>query len=391
MKLFLVPLLVACAAVAFAQSNYHKGYVVKSNGDTVKGYIDYREWSQCPLAIKFKFQEDDPEPVHFDPHTIMAFDITGMETYRTYKGAISMNKTSFPDLPSRLDTSKKIDTIFIRQVSRGKYLTLFYHSDKRKTRFFIAEKDAEPVELNYAQYYQNNHDVVVSSSYRNLLIYYIQKYAPGNDMLIHQAQTVEYTEAGLENLVSSLNGDTKTNKTKPNARLFVGGGINFVTAEVLTTNNSYYPSPVSPTINAGVDVFVNPDVQQLVLRAQLSLWYVNSSIPLYTNASVQQFNATITPQLLFNFYNSDNLKWYIDAGWSFSFSAISSSGLPSQGASNPSGAKWSNFPLQIGVTINKSFDISLQYTGYGGYIDFPSFAMADKAVGVGIKYFIPKK
>src|ERR1041384_6957193 len=30
----------------FAQSNYRPGYVVQSNGDTLKGFINYREWGK---------------------------------------------------------------------------------------------------------------------------------------------------------------------------------------------------------------------------------------------------------------------------------------------------------------------------------------------------------
>src|ERR1700758_771886 len=121
MKLFFTAVFVAIAAVVFAQSNYHPGIVIKNSSDTLKGYIDYREWEQNPKVINFKLNKDDRQVLQFDPHAIKEFEISGMETYVTYQGIISMDKTSFPDLPLASDTSKKLDTIFLKQVIKGKY------------------------------------------------------------------------------------------------------------------------------------------------------------------------------------------------------------------------------------------------------------------------------
>jgi len=50
MKFFSPPLFLAviAPAVLFAQSNFKSGYIVMPKGDTVKGYIDYREWDNNP-------------------------------------------------------------------------------------------------------------------------------------------------------------------------------------------------------------------------------------------------------------------------------------------------------------------------------------------------------
>jgi len=391
MKLNFVAFFLIIPTFLFGQANYQKGFVIKNSGDTLKGYIDYREWSLSPLEISFKLKKDDREAIQFDPRTIGGFEISGMEAYLSYRGPVSMNKTTFPDLPSKLDTSKMIDSIFMRLVTKGKYLSLYYQKDRRKIRFFIEEYDGKPMELNYSQFYQNNHDLVINTSYRNFLIYYIKKYAPANNDLIRRAQLAEYSEAGLESVVNGINGEAALNKNKAATRFFAGGGINIINIQELASFKSYYTSSVSPTLNAGIDVFVNPNIQQLILRAQVSFWYINSNIPNYASARFQQVNASITPQILYNFYNSDKLKFYIDAGWNFNFSTISTSGINSQGYLGPSGAAWTNFPLQIGVIINKKLDLSLQYTGYSDLVDYSNFTLANKVLGIGIRYFIPNK
>jgi hypothetical protein len=65
MKLLSILLLVALPTAIFAQTNFHQGYVVKTNGDTVKGYIDYREWGQNPLSIDFRTNKDDKQTQQF--------------------------------------------------------------------------------------------------------------------------------------------------------------------------------------------------------------------------------------------------------------------------------------------------------------------------------------
>lgn len=37
-----------------AQANYKKGFVVTSQGDMLRGFIDYREWVRNPEEVKFK-------------------------------------------------------------------------------------------------------------------------------------------------------------------------------------------------------------------------------------------------------------------------------------------------------------------------------------------------
>ena len=46
--LFLLPLL------SIAQANYKSGYVVTLKGDTLRGYINYKEWGRNPKDIDFK-------------------------------------------------------------------------------------------------------------------------------------------------------------------------------------------------------------------------------------------------------------------------------------------------------------------------------------------------
>src|ERR1700749_4494076 len=103
MRVFFFALFVVFPAVIFAQSNYHPGYVIKNNGDTLKGLVNYREWAYSPLSIEFKTAASS-SVIEFNPRSIKAFQITGLETYISYSGKISMNRTDPDYLPDGLDT-----------------------------------------------------------------------------------------------------------------------------------------------------------------------------------------------------------------------------------------------------------------------------------------------
>ncbi len=62
------------AQSSFAQENYLEGKVIFQSGDTLEGYIDYRNWSKNPLQVLFK-ESLDHDPSSFLPGDIRAFHV----------------------------------------------------------------------------------------------------------------------------------------------------------------------------------------------------------------------------------------------------------------------------------------------------------------------------
>jgi hypothetical protein len=401
MKLLYIFLLLTFLPTAiFAQSNYHEGYVLKNDGDTLKGYIDYREWAQNPKSIDFKINKGDNQLLKFTPQTIKEFQITGMETYISYTGKISMDGTRFLDLSVGLDTTKQQSSIFLKQLATGDHAMLFYHNDKKKDRFFIAEKNESPVELKYYQYYINERDIKEISVYRGQLILYINKFNAGNKGLMNEVARARYTQTDLEHLVDEINGVDKASnnaKTKKSSnRFFIGAGVNYTQTLYHNINFATVPtsSTISPKIDLGYDVFVNPNVQKFILRADFSLSYISPRLILPASANshtndiykFNQYTASIVPQVLFNFYNKDNLKVYIDAGVSFNLSGYSKTKIidPNTGTQDPTQQPydlepyWANFPLQVGVMLNKKMEFSFTYTGIASYTQYVYSSLSNR-------------
>src|SRR6185436_17537868 len=69
-----------CSLLLFAQSNFIPGSITKSAGETLNGFIDYKEWSKNPSAISFKKSLDETTS-SYSVEDLLGFEITGKEKY----------------------------------------------------------------------------------------------------------------------------------------------------------------------------------------------------------------------------------------------------------------------------------------------------------------------
>ena len=409
----------ALPSLVIAQSNYKTGYVLKNNGDTLKGYINYKEWTQCPLSIDFKIDKGDKKSLEFNPRNIKGFYVDGLDTYISYRGQISMNHTEFQDLPSFIDTNKKNDTVFLQRVTTGKYLTFYYQADNFKQRLFIAEANSQPLELKYFPYVNATGQVMSSNIYKGQLTFYIKKYAPGNESLVNKVERISYQPDDITPIIDKINPNTTTIKKISPIRLFAGIDMNATTNQITITKSSEIvktQGTVLPMFNLGLDLFNNPNVQQFIFRAQLSFFYTNPQIHFsdsentnigshtysFNYYTFNQYTAAITPQLLFNVFNKENFKIHLGVGAAFYFSAYSNNKLETQNVdgSIASGSTiknpytleslWFNTPTQLGTTINKRIEIDFTYFGYTAFTNNPNFTVATRSFGLGLKYLFSR-
>lgn len=397
--------------------------VVKNNGEILKGFIDYTNGDQTPTVVNFRVNKDDKETLQFRPENIKGFEISGFEKYITYTGLISNDSNSTPDLPNSLDTSKIQATVFLRQITTGPYLSLYSHTDGKKTRYFIAEGSAMPVELKYNQYYTEHHDVVEKSSYRGQLIFYIYKYAASDKRLVREAGETAFERDQLKQIIDEINGNlidpNNVNKSS-RLRFFMGAALMYTKTEYnnpgfsvsTETGMLYYAFQshsisVLPQLNAGVDILNNPNVQQLFFRVNASLSFVSvdTSYPVTStqndNLSFDQFTFGITPQIIYNIYNRDNFKVYIDGGVALNFSTYGTMELSGQAVAPADSPNvhlpsfslshfWVGVPFQTGVVINKRWEASFCFTPYSKIVPTTSEKLSNESFGVGIKFFLGK-
>lgn len=417
MRSLFIALLITLPVIVFAQPNYHEGYVLKNNGDTLKGFINYREWAYSPVTVEFKTSKNDGAVQEFNPNTIKGFQVTGFETFASFVGLISMNKNIFPDIPSNLDTTRQPGAIFLKQVTTGDHITLYLNNEVGKNRFFIAEKNDVPVELKYYEYYgASRSDEVFDNLFRGQLLLLIYKYKNGDTRLMNDLEQVKFNEPDLKSVVDKINNvdpSKRVNKASSENRvsifrLFAGLGATNTTTSynylASTTgsdvnggvgfNYNYltlHSTTLSPKINVGLDIFTNPNVQQFIFRVELSYWYANASFNEnindvngsvnVTSFSFAQHNFSFIPQLLYNVYNTDKIKIYLDAGASINFSSYTSKGqIPIDVKS-----LWAYFPFQAGFVLNKKTEVYFMYGTSTIFSDNTYIALSNQSISLGLK------
>ncbi len=130
----------ALPIVALSQSNYRQGYVIKSDGDTLKGYINYKEWSESPKAIEFKQKSADAQSVSYNAPAIKSFRVNGLDNYISYVGPVTAGKThTIEGLSNFLDTAVRQDEVFLKVISSGPNVKLLYNADKENTGILLSK------------------------------------------------------------------------------------------------------------------------------------------------------------------------------------------------------------------------------------------------------------
>lgn len=413
-------------ALSYAQSNYKPGYVVNLKGDTLKGFIDYREWNIDPEAIDFKTLLTDKNPKKFGPSDISYFNITGLDEYQQYSGQISMDITEKDHLGYSRDTTYTTATGFFKVLQKGNNLALYSYTDGLKTRFFIGEAPGySPKELVYRLYYNYSGDnvngqkgvTVNENTYMKQLFALANKYSVLNDDLQREIERADYRRDDLLSVVSKINHISNDEFKKsvgskgPIYNLFVSAGVNINQISTVT-DGPYYAgggrsqTSYMPAASLGINFFANPNTRQLQFRLEAGIalskynylynLQVNPYIPF--KASFNETTFSISPQIIYNFYNAENFKIYAGAGISLSIYSFSNAYFGSQSQANSASDIAANdvfyfhkiddtFLLKAGVQVHKNWGIYAQYSSGVAVSEGGYFQMSSRGEQVGVNYY----
>lgn len=71
----LLPVLLCVAFQSLAQRNLQPGYIINNSGDTINGFVDYKEWYRNPYSVSFTETKEDA-PVKRSISDVQEFNIT---------------------------------------------------------------------------------------------------------------------------------------------------------------------------------------------------------------------------------------------------------------------------------------------------------------------------
>ncbi|TKK69224.1 hypothetical protein FC093_07865 [Ilyomonas limi] len=375
---------------SYAQKNMKEGFVVLNSGDTLKGFIDYREWYKNPGSILFGVANAG-DMRRYKLKDITCFAVDGSEMYQRYYVKMSMDRILMGNIGEK-DTSSRMDTVFLKVLQTGNKVTLFSYSDDVKKRLYILPaNETIPVELQNSEYIVNG-QVINEKEYRSVLLSIARNYMPDAADLQTFIYNQDYSQNNIMNICYKINGISpqavvkqKEKNIPSRFRFFAGVGVN--SGEISIGGNNHYAGKTAGAtygtiVDAGADILVNPSIGRLFLRSQLtaSAYKTNAytSVKYYEAKenyylTFNQRNIALHEQLNYNLYNGHNLKWFVGAGVGVNFSSYpeNEEKFIREGLGDTTSSIndkyvvtiknfWLNTALRSGFTI-KNLDVALAY------------------------------
>lgn len=396
LKPTLLYLLLLFSFTAQAQSNFLKGAVTRDDGGREVGWIDYREWEQNPEHIRFRAQENEAA-ISYSAGDISAFEVDGIAYYRRALVTISMDKRARVEAGMQTGPPEKTSrtaTVFLQQIKTGPSVALYAYTDAIKTRYYVLDIEKNTyTELTYQRYYDYHEPprIITNNLFRNQLqAFTVKMPQAAKQKLLRKLNTAEYTPPSLGVIVDMLNGKT-VKKDKLKLFFYAGAGISrnhgaykdgYFFREGSSTKTSYMPK-----LSAGLDLFNKNRIKRIIFRGDLSLTAAKMGIShpetsgKISSHDLSQYTLSLSPQVLFNFYNSDKLKINAGVGVAMNVSVYDNGPVYVNNTMYPREEKvkvsplWASFPVRAGVMLAQKFDIYVQYNAGSYFTSGNTFLM----------------
>ncbi len=282
-KFLLIPFFLLIANSVIAQIVASKDYIITLHSDTIQGIIEDRQWKVNPKRIKFKKEISESYTV-YNTSQIKGFFVSNSNEY--YKSAlVSIDHTPYElselitpkEIGRRYKELTKSDTLFLRQLVKGKANLFILNEGDSKTHFYIQKLPQDTiVELIYKRFLQDTPMGAVGSNQVGIMEGYkqqLQEYFEDSPVK-NKINSTKYEETSLVNLFNAYNGlgnpaassSQTANRSRSDFYLLLGGTntqLSFQTDEAsaqyltqLKLKNSF-----KPTVSIGFD-WVFPRLNQ---------------------------------------------------------------------------------------------------------------------------------
>ena len=200
-KLFILVLILLLVNTTYCQKNFLPGYVINLKGDSVKGFINYRNWDTNPKKIDFK-KSADGKIAYITPAGIKEFGVAD----ESYKSGIVEVDESYNDLISLTYSEEfkyRVDTAFLQTLVQGVKSLYRYKDLKGKEQFFIGQTTGFEL-LQYKEYYKNVNgvkNIATNNRFIGQLCYYLRDCPEIAKLTAH----TKYTGSSLTYLFQEYN------------------------------------------------------------------------------------------------------------------------------------------------------------------------------------------
>lgn len=261
----------------YSQPNFKTGYVIDNHKDTIRGFIDYRNWNITPEEIVFKSVSDSTVTI-YTPGNVQGFNVEGE---RYLSEIVTIDESPFRDneLSESAMPQNRTDSVFLQILIDGP-LSLYYLKDRNaRVHFFIGKNGICETLFrhSYFSYAGGAKQIKTDEKYKGQLVVYFQD-CPSIQKKIY---SVTYSKKDLINLFKEYYEYTQnkilyqsgSEKIKSEFGFFAGlcqANLKFIGSDDFKSIiNAGYPSSSNITFGG----FYN-----IILPRTKSRWSINNEL-----------------------------------------------------------------------------------------------------------------
>lgn len=399
--------------VTKAQSNYQKATIISNNSEKLHGWVNYKEWAKSPTVISFKTDRENGDARKYTVKEISYLEVQDMEYYERFYVNISIDKREpIAELSTGPDNAAIRDTVLLKIIQKGNVVDLYAYKDNIKTRYYLKEKGKDSaVELMYKKYMdpKENIKIVTVAGFKNQLIEAAKGSKVNTSDLLALLLNTEYKEKDIARITHLINGGKsqpyplhKPSKTSFYAGIAFSSSTAFYEGEHPLAKDATHQTSYFPKLSLGIDFRNNPFIGKLLIRLDLSFTGARQEISKVdegvgkTTHSFNQYTGSFTPQVIYNFYNSDPLKFNAGAGLSLNLSQYSNNIKQFENYKNHEvedmkkmdlSGFWVAVPVRIGTVLNKKYEVYAQYNyPVSAITNYTNYSISVTSWQVGFNY-----
>ena len=251
--------------------------------------------------------------------------------------------------------------------------------------------------------------IVVNNRFQIQLLVLLRQYNPSIKEPERLVQGLPYDENELNKAVALINEKSVKKQEVSSFKYFVGAGLstssmNYSVSNDFNNGTESTKASLGPVVNLGFDIFANPAIGKFIFRVELTLSSSTNKIYALKTANRSTFEishtftqllATATPQLLYNFYNSERFKIFASAGLGLNLAKyINNESLHVNPSAQLELTKnlvklqpyYFSVPLTAGLAFSKQYQVFAGYTFPAVITSSSSYRIYTRKGFVGVNY-----
>jgi hypothetical protein len=191
---------------AVAQKNIVPAYIVTNNSDTIRGYINDKNWDKSPHSLQFK-QTMNGDFQEYSVSQLQSFYTETGEYYERHIVPVDKSPTEVHKLAQSPGKFIIIDTLLLSVYVKGA-ASLYYFKDTDNKKHYYIQKNNAPLEELIIRYsLKENNDGQKSLAIDKMYRRQLQVYLSNSDCptLNGRFEKVEYNRKSLQSLLTDYN------------------------------------------------------------------------------------------------------------------------------------------------------------------------------------------